>query len=205
MTGVFDAVRGISCIDAAKRLGWPVKRHGNRAWTRCPFHGERTASLCLYEGDRGFYCFGCHEGGDAVRLYAKALNMAPLDAARQLAADFGIVVADGPPMRARAPTVQDIRYALSKRRIERYGIFVHAYRKSDAILTELSQKARTLDEMDRLWDDPRFRQAFMARTRANEELDRLEAMNLPELTEYFLEVDRDIPGRRSERASEDAG
>lgn len=54
MSGVFDAVRHISCIDAARRLGWQIKRHGDRAWTRCPFHEERTASLCLYEGDRGF-------------------------------------------------------------------------------------------------------------------------------------------------------
>ena len=205
MTGVFDAVRHISCIDAVSRLGWPVRRHGDRAWARCPFHEERTASLCLYEGNRGFYCFGCHEGGDAVRLYGKALNMTPIDAARQLAVDFGIPVVDGPPMRARAPTVQDIRYALSRRRIERYDVLVRAYRKSDDIMTELSQKARTPDEMDRLWDDPRFRQALMARTRANEELDQLEAMTLHEMTEYFQEVERDIPGRRSERASENAG
>ena len=205
MSVLFDAVRGVSCIAAAEKLGWPLKRHGNRAWTRCPFHEERTAPLCLYEGDRGFYCFGCHEGGDAVRLYAKALNMVSLDAARQLASDFGVTVVDGPPIRAREPTVQDIRYALFKRRVERYDVLVRAYRKSEAILAELSQKVHTLDEMDQLWDNPRFRQALMARTRANEELDRLEAMTLHELTEYFREVTRDIPGRRSERASENAG
>lgn len=151
------------------------------------------------------FSFGCHEGGDAVRLYGKALNLTPLDAAHQLAADFGIPIAGGPPMRARGPTVQDIRYALSRRRIDRYGILVNAQRKSDALLVELSHKAYTPDEIDRLWDNPRFRQALMARTRANEELDRLEAMNLHELKEYIREVDRDIPGRRSERASEIAG
>lgn len=205
MTDVFDAVRGISCVDAAGRLGWQIKRNGPRAWARCPFHAERTASLCLYEGDRGFYCFGCHEGGDAVRLYAKALNMAPLDAARQLAADFGIGITGGAPLRAREPTVWDIRRALTKRRLERFDALVGALRQGDAILGRLSQRARTLEEMDRLWDGPTFRQALMARTRANEELDQLETMTLQEMADYFREVDRGIPRRRSESASEDVG
>ncbi len=205
MIDIFNAVRGISCIEAAARLGWPLKRHGNRAWARCPFHDERTASLCLYEGDRGFYCYGCHEGGDAVRLYSKALTLEPLDAARQLASDFGIAADEQFTPQARKPTVYDIRNALIKNKNDRYGKLAEVSRACDAILNDLSRHARTLEEMDVLWDNPRFRQALMARTRANEELDQLETMTLHELADYFREVNRDIPRRRSEGASENAG
>ena len=32
----------------------------------CPFHGEKTASLKVHKS--GWYCYGCHEGGDAVEF-----------------------------------------------------------------------------------------------------------------------------------------
>ena len=38
----------------------------------CPFHGEKAASLKVHKS--GWYCYGCHEGGDAiefVRLYER--------------------------------------------------------------------------------------------------------------------------------------
>lgn len=205
MSALFDAVRGVSCISAAEKLGWPLRRHGNRAWARCPFHGERTASLCLYDGDRGFYCYGCHTGGDAVRLYAKALNLSPLDAARQLAADFGIATDGVVIPQARKPTIYDIRYAVTKKRNERYGSLASVSRACTELLMKMANTAKTIERRDRLWENPRFLEVLMARTRANDELDRLETITLHEMTDYFREVDRGIPGRRSECASEDAG
>lgn len=38
----------------------------------CPFHGEKTPSLKVHKS--GWYCYGCHEGGDAIefiRLYER--------------------------------------------------------------------------------------------------------------------------------------
>ena len=32
----------------------------------CPFHNEKTPSLKLYDGNRGFYCFGCGEHGSVI-------------------------------------------------------------------------------------------------------------------------------------------
>ena len=37
-----------------------------------------------------FYCFGCHTTGDVIDFTARLLGLSPLDAARKLAADFGI-------------------------------------------------------------------------------------------------------------------
>lgn len=54
----------------------------------CIFHDERTPSMKLY--DDHFYCFGCGEHGDVTDLVAKLLNLSPLEAAKQIAHDFGI-------------------------------------------------------------------------------------------------------------------
>lgn len=37
-----------------------------------------------------YYCFGCHSTGDVIDFTARLFNLSPLDAARKLAADFGI-------------------------------------------------------------------------------------------------------------------
>lgn len=46
------------------RYGYDVNRAG---FMRCPFHsGDHTASLKIYQGDRGWHCFGCHKGGSVI-------------------------------------------------------------------------------------------------------------------------------------------
>ena len=86
---VFEAARQADCIRAAEKLGIRTRRSGGKAYACCLFHTERTPSLCLYPGDGGFYCFGCHAHGDAVALYAQALSLSPLEAAKRVCADFG--------------------------------------------------------------------------------------------------------------------
>lgn len=44
------------------------KRVGGKAWCLCPFHEDTNPSLCCYEGDKGFFCFSCNKGGDAITL-----------------------------------------------------------------------------------------------------------------------------------------
>ena len=53
----------ISMIDICKTYGFNIQR-GNFIF--CPFHNEKTPSLKLYDGNRGFYCFGCGEHGSVI-------------------------------------------------------------------------------------------------------------------------------------------
>lgn len=46
------------------------KRNGNKIFVCCPFHGEKTGSLCIYTTTNTFYCFGCHASGDSIKFYA---------------------------------------------------------------------------------------------------------------------------------------
>lgn len=92
---IFEECKLISCVDAAVALGIPLKKNTGRvAWALCPIHGERGHPSLFLSADRGWYCYGCHRGGDAVRLYQDILGMEPLDAARRCAEDFGIDVGE---------------------------------------------------------------------------------------------------------------
>ena len=70
---------------AAERYGLPIKQ-GNMVC--CPFHADRTPSMKLNEDY--FYCFGCGAHGDVIDLVAKLFGLSGYDAAKKLAADFGI-------------------------------------------------------------------------------------------------------------------
>ncbi len=61
----------------------------------CPFHGERTGSLKLYEDS--FYCFGCHAHGDAVDFVGRLLGLTAMEAVQRINEDFslGLPVGEG--------------------------------------------------------------------------------------------------------------
>lgn len=76
----------VSVKEAAEYYGLEVNRG---SMTRCPFHNDRTPSMKLNEDY--FYCFGCGATGDVIALVARLFNLSSYDAAKKLAADFGIV------------------------------------------------------------------------------------------------------------------
>lgn len=49
-----------------------VKRQvAGRSWAICPFHSDTHPSLLCYPDGKGFYCFACATGGDAIDLVKK--------------------------------------------------------------------------------------------------------------------------------------
>ena len=64
----------------------PLKKHGRYYMASCPFHGpERTPSFAV-SPDKGFYyCFGCHESGDAITFVEKMDHLTFMEAVRRLA------------------------------------------------------------------------------------------------------------------------
>ncbi len=63
----------------------PVERRGRYYWCRCPFHGEKTPSLCVNDIDNFFYCFGCHVGGTVVHFVMKIESLSYMEAVKTLA------------------------------------------------------------------------------------------------------------------------
>ena len=75
----------VSVKEAAEYYGLEVNRG---SMVCCPFHNDRTPSMKLNEDY--FYCFGCGAHGDVVALTAQLFDLPPAEAAKKLAADFGI-------------------------------------------------------------------------------------------------------------------
>lgn len=46
-----------------------------RSWAICPFHQETKPSLCCYDDGKGWHCFGCGAGGDAISLVMKLYGL----------------------------------------------------------------------------------------------------------------------------------
>ena len=83
---LFEAVKtAVHPRMAAERYGLPIQQ-GNMIC--CPFHADRTPSMKLNEDY--FYCFGCGATGDVIALTAQLFDLPPAEAAKKLAADFGI-------------------------------------------------------------------------------------------------------------------
>lgn len=108
MVDVFAETRRlVSAQDAALHYGFTPNRAG---FIPCPFHHEKTASLKLYPGTKGFYCFGCHMGGSVVDFVAQLFDLDALGAVRRLNEDFRLALPlDRPPDKAERAAAQHRR------------------------------------------------------------------------------------------------
>lgn len=84
----------VTCREFLEAHGIAVDRRG---FCRCPLHGEKTASLKVYEPPtRGWHCHGCHKGGSVIDLCMYFYNLrSPLEAMQRLDADFGLNLIQG--------------------------------------------------------------------------------------------------------------
>jgi DNA primase len=80
----------------------------------CPFHGEKTPSFHVHP-DRGFFkCFGCGQGGDAIKFVQLLDNLPFPEAARVLAKRAGIELEPETPAAARVRGEKEQIYAANE-------------------------------------------------------------------------------------------
>lgn len=66
-------------------------RRAGRNWLGlCPFHKEKTPSFTVSTEKQIYYCFGCHEGGNAVHFRAKYEHLSFQEALEGMARELGI-------------------------------------------------------------------------------------------------------------------
>lgn len=78
-----------------KRVSWDQKKSRPAAgnyWACCPFHKEKTPSFHVDDRKGVYYCFGCHESGNAITFVCKTENLESWDAIRFLADSVGMKV-----------------------------------------------------------------------------------------------------------------
>ena len=83
-----------SKVDLVRLISVSVQlsKRGDKWWGCCPFHHEKTASFCVSERTGFFYCFGCHESGDAISWVQKTEGLEFYDAVKYLAKTVGMTV-----------------------------------------------------------------------------------------------------------------
>lgn len=97
-------------VPVARYYGYTPNRAG---YIPCPLHPDKTASLKLYSGGRGWYCFGCKKGGTVIDFIAKLLNLTPLEAVKRLNTDFHL----GLDLERRELTPQEVEAARQRQEL----------------------------------------------------------------------------------------
>ena len=69
-----------------------LENRGNQWWGCCPFHHEKTPSFSVTPDKNMYYCFGCHEGGDAIKFVMEMEKIRFPEALKLLARKFGVEV-----------------------------------------------------------------------------------------------------------------
>lgn len=70
-------------------------------WAPCPFHQEKTASFHVDDRKGFYYCFGCHEKGDAISFVRKTENVEFMEAIEILAREAGMPLPERDPQAAK--------------------------------------------------------------------------------------------------------
>lgn len=97
MSSWVDQVRErADLVEVAARYA-DLKRSGKEYKACCPIHEEKTPSFYVVPA-KGFYnCFGCGESGDVFDLVMTMEQVDFIEAARQLAEQFGVEVTERKP------------------------------------------------------------------------------------------------------------
>lgn len=80
-------------------------------WAPCPFHQEKSASFHVDDRKGYYYCFGCHQKGDAVTFLRETENLSFIEAVEVLAREAGMPMPAADP---RAAEKSDRRSELAK-------------------------------------------------------------------------------------------
>jgi len=81
-----DAIDMVELVSAKTDL----RRVGSRWTGLCPFHDERTPSFSVNAEEKVFYCFGCHEKGDAFTFVEKTDGLDFREAVELLGDRYGV-------------------------------------------------------------------------------------------------------------------
>lgn len=149
-----DIVREtVSARQYATLIGLPVNRNG---FAQCPFHsGDHTGSMKLYDGTRGFHCFGCGASGDTIELAKRLYNLSFPQAIAKVAQDAGIALPGTGQMtydQARAMQVAQerkaalVRQSAAQEKIEeKYWTAFDEWKAADDELGEIGERERQSD------------------------------------------------------------
>ena len=80
-SNIFEKVlENVDIVDVVRRYV-DLEPKGKNLFGVCPFHDDHSPSMSVSKEKGIFYCFTCHEGGNAIKFIEKykKLSSIPLD------------------------------------------------------------------------------------------------------------------------------
>ena len=114
--GFLDELKArVSLSDVVGRKVALKRKSGSEYAGLCPFHNEKTPSFTVNDKKSFFYCFGCHEKGDAVGFVMKTEGMSFPEAVEKLAREVGLPVPQATPQdRERAQQASTLQQVVEE-------------------------------------------------------------------------------------------
>lgn len=109
-----SVIRSMLTMEQVVNVYLPDERV-RKGFVRCPFHVEKTGSLRIYENT--FYCFGCHQRGDAIDFVGRLFNLRPMEAVRRINEDFQLNLLAGNASLRQKLDIQRRCAELSRQRV----------------------------------------------------------------------------------------
>jgi hypothetical protein len=139
----------VSSKEAFLFYGIELDRSG---FCKCFLTGERTASLKVYDGNRGWHCFGCHAHGSVIDFVMQYFGLAFTDAISKINTDFslGLPIGERIPLRQRREMERRQRERQEERNREQrererlegeYWVAFDVWRKYDTNKREYAPKS----------------------------------------------------------------
>ena len=172
MTGIFDLIKArVSARQAAEMYGLQFGRNGRAL---CPWHDDHHPDLRFYDETGTCHCFACGNGGDATALTAQIFGLSMLDAAKRINADFDLRLDVGKPLTGSEISELERRKAEKARALaeerQEYDLFCRMEHAAGAVIDDLVSKAG--DQLDKVWDNPKFIEAMKYKARAGYDIDQ---------------------------------
>ena len=144
-----EITAAVTAKQAAELYGLKFDRRGKAV---CPWHDDSHPSLS-FKGTR-CKCFACNNGGDAVDLTAQLFKITPMEAAKKLQEDFGIVSSGGSIDLRKLKREQRAREMLKESQRRKY-VRLCEYEAN-------SREALKAFDPETAWDIPKFRALLRA-------------------------------------------
>jgi hypothetical protein len=169
----------VTTMEACSRYGIEVNRAG---FACCPFHSEKTPSMKIYKGDRGWHCFGCGKSGSVIDLTMGLFNLPFLDACEKLNEDFNLGIDIGKPM-TRTQKIAANKEAWERRKAKEkveneHRALIDRFNRAVTLLRVMEEEVETQAPTDRDAEWPEsFCYALFTQSTARQDADEaLEAL-----------------------------
>ena len=123
-----------------------LRKQGRNFKGLCPFHSERSPSFNVNPARKGYKCFGCGVGGDAIRFVMELEGKSFPESIIKLADMYGVSLPKGAAGRGPDRTAKDEAYAMMRVATDLYRGILGSADAEESAAGRAYLAAREIDE-----------------------------------------------------------